>query len=142
MKQSLLNPYTSQEGQNMLLLLAIIAVVVGLSTACYYIHVYVKERYHYAILSIGGMAVSFIGAIAQLFAVSYYRQGLPLNVAVALIIGFGTYVAMFIWDSRKASVTIAMTAMIMRWVISLIIIAALVFCLFGSNSERKQYDHR
>ncbi len=71
----------------MLIILAIIGGIVAILTASYTLQQIGKDKYHYSIFSIGGMGVSFIGAVALVFAYSYYKHDLILNMVVALIFG-------------------------------------------------------
>lgn len=125
----------------MLTLLSIIGFIVAVVAISYYLQKYGKEKYGYSILSIGGMAVSFLGSIALVFAYSYFKQGLIPNLVVAIIMGLAPYILMFVRDSRKMTITLAFAAMIMRLTISAILILAILWYAYGRKTpmdEMKQ----
>jgi len=114
----------------MLMLLAVIAVIVLIIIASYHLHRLTKDRYQYSIFSIGSIGVSFLGAIALIFACAYYHQGLRLNMVVALIFGVLPFVGMFIRDARRTSITVAITALILRFTISALFILIIYWYFF------------
>lgn len=120
----------------MLIILAIIGGIVAILTASHHLHKYGKERYSYSIFSIGGMTVSFIGAVALVFAYSYYKHDLILNLVVAIILGLVPYILMFIRDSRKMTITLAIAALMLRFTISAVFIMV-ILCYFFMRTERK-----
>lgn len=119
----------------MLTLLSIIGFIVAVLALSFYLHQYGKERYSYSIFSIGGMAVSFLGSIAFVFAYSYFKQGLIPNLVVAIILGLVPYILMFVRDSKKMTITLAFAAMILRFTISAILILVILWYTYGRKSE-------
>lgn len=114
----------------MLMLLSIIACIVFIFIASYHLQKFTKEKYGYSIFSIGGMGASFLGAVALVFAYNYYHQGLRLNMVVALIFGVLPFVGMFIRDARRTSITVAITALILRFTISALFILIIYWYFF------------
>jgi hypothetical protein len=119
----------------MLLILAIFAALVGIAASVYYLQKYSKKWYGYSIFSIGGMAVSFIGAVAFIFAFSYYNQQLFLYMSIALLVGIAPYIAMFIRDTKKTTITVAIAALTLRLVISLLLIAIIIWYFYMRRSS-------
>lgn len=124
----------------MLIILSIIAGIVAILIASYHLQKFGKDRYHYSIFSIGGMGVSFLGAIAILFACAYYHQGLMLQMVVAVILGVAPYIAMLVRDKRKTTITIAIAALILRFTISAVFIVVILWYSFmrGSSDEKQR----
>ncbi len=124
----------------MLILLSIIAGIVAILIASYHLQKFGKDMYHYSIFSIGGMGISFLGAIAFLFACAYYKQGLVLNMVVAIILGVAPYIAMLVRDKRKTTITIAIAALILRFTISVVFILVILWYFFlrGSSYEKQK----
>jgi len=119
----------------MLIILAIIGGIVAILTASYTLQQIGKDKYHYSIFSIGGMGVSFIGAVALVFAYSYYKHDLILNMVVALIFGVLPYVGMFIRDAKRTSITLAITALMLRFIISALFIMIIIWYFFMRSSS-------
>ena len=122
----------------MLILLSLIAGIVVIMTASYHLQKFGKDKYHYRIFSLGGMGVSILGAVALIFAWIYYHQGLMLNMLVAIILGVTPYILMFIRDSRKMTITLAVAALLLRFTISALLILFILwyFLIRGSSDDR------
>jgi len=114
----------------MLITLVIIGGIVAILTASYNLQKLGKDRYQYSIFSFGSLGVSFIGAVTLLFAYTYYHQGLILNLVAAIILGLVPFILMFIRDSRKMTITLAITALILRFTIAAVFILFILWYFF------------
>lgn len=119
----------------MLTILSIISFIIAIVIASYHLHKTTKEKYGYLIFSIGGMGVSFIGSVAFVFAHNYYCQNLLLNMVIAILFGVSPYILMFIRDLRKTTIIIAIAALILRFTISALLIAAIIWYFYMKRSS-------
>lgn len=119
----------------MITLLSVIGFIVAVGALSFYLQKYGKEKYSYSVFSIGGMAVSFIGAIAFAFSYNYHVNHQVLAESIAIAIGSVPYIIMFIRDSKKMTITLAIAAMIMRLTISTILIIIILWYAYGRRSS-------
>lgn len=122
----------------MLIILAIIGGIVAILTASYHLQKFGKDRYQYCIFSSGGMGVTFIGAVALVFACTYYHQGLMLNMIIAVTLGVTPYIGMVIRDAKRTSIPVAITALMLRFTISALFIMVILWFFFMRPAPRKE----
>ncbi len=122
----------------MLVLLSIIAGIVVIFIASYHLQRFTKEKYDYSIFSLGSMGVSFLGAVALVFACTYYNQNLMLNMMAAIILGVIPYVGMLIRDIKKTSIIVAIIALMLRFTISALFILIIFWYFFMRTDPREK----
>lgn len=123
-------------------LLLIIAGIVALAAASFYLHKYSRESYLYNIFSIGGMAVSFIGMIAFTIALFYYKQGDITLTILGVVLGIAPYICMFIRDMRKTSIIIALAALFCRFAISALLVLVILWYVYIRKSSMDEIKGR
>jgi hypothetical protein len=108
-------------------LLAIIGVCLGVSAAEYYTLKHVHTEYCYRILTLGSMGLSLLGVISFVFAYAFHHQGHIFYMTAAIIVGVTPYAGIFFRDMKKTSIPVAITALILRLTMSVL----LIFVIFG-----------
>jgi hypothetical protein len=119
----------------MIILLSIIAFIVAILTGTYYLHISVKEKYFYSVISIGSMAISFLGAVAFVLGYKHYIDEQIMIASILFVIGISSYIIMFVIDSTNSTITVAITALILRFTISAILILIILWYAFGKRSS-------
>jgi multisubunit Na+/H+ antiporter MnhB subunit len=122
--------------------LAIIATIVGILAVAYYPQKYVKERYQYSVCSIGGMAVSFIGAATLAFSFNYYQHKEILYMVITLVLGVAPYIFMFIRDMRRTTIVVAIAALILRFTISALLVLIILWYVYVRRSSLDEIKAR
>lgn len=80
--------------------------------------------YHYNILSVGGVAVSFIGTLFLVFAACCYCKGFMIQGSISMLLGATPYALMAIRDYHKTnnSIKVAVISMLFRFVVSTLVL--------------------
>ena len=113
----------------------LLTVIVIITIAAYFLQKYGKKNYNYSILSVGGLGVSFLGAVAFVASCYFYSNHNPIGVIITIIIGCVPYVMMFIRDCKKMTVLLAFASALLRFSISVIIILIIIGFLFMRGSK-------
>jgi hypothetical protein len=126
-----------------LLLLAIIGSVVGIFAGLWALHQHSYRRFGHEIITICNMSAAFIGAIAFVCALVNYKHGDWLYMALSIVCWVCIYGYLCLRDALRSTKTIAFTALILRFAVSLILIAIIIwyFYIKGDPEERARRNY-
>ncbi len=120
----------------MFFFLAIISAILVVIPA-YFLQKYGKEKFNYSILSVGGLGVSSLGTVAFAFSCYYYKNHNIPEMVVAIIVGCIPYIMMLIRDCKKMNITLAIASGLLRFLISVLLIMAILCFLMKGTSKDK-----